>query len=1010
MNYTVPDQLKEILLRRRNKVLINCENNICDIYKDNVLKRINEFDHLKNCCSIENVMENSIDVKINGTILKFINGELDNNIKEIENFKSEYESLSKIIKEETDIINDKMKLALSFNENLGNLGYSMDEKMFRIVSTLNIKDIEELNNEIIPKLKNMIGNNVEYKPLYPNFPSQVINMKNIVLYLNAIVHYWSGGKYIPYTEVEEREKTNIEVQYKNISVGKIEDIHELMRNLMSAAEAISEQDIKDLNIYFENYSDFINTVPEIIGNKENLAITVNLIIKNSKEIPMDKLVSRFSTVTDVLRLAAVMSGQSASLRNVKFKSFSNKERRFLMELLNNCGNRLEDFYKNGNLWERLCEKIHPNIYKKKYPDLVDDLLGAYKFKRNVKSFKKEIDNYKIILSSYNYYKENPDLVIETSDNRKVLNKQSSKMDIKVKEFIDAFYILAKIRPKIPEQIYSNINDIKSKLIEHPESNKPILNIETLKIEERIEQLNAKIVEMENKIKAYKQAHKRYATKVAETLNGKEFDETLKLLSQRPGIFSRRLDELLTKVNDDDKVLKYFEELAPKISVKVLLSLKGYFQKRFEKLKVRVFLIKGKTSKLYLKKNVKEALSLDLCEKICTICDQALINHFKDKPKLNNVYISEKLKKYLIPLDVRSASSALETYSKGSRFDLSFKKLTEEEQKEYIKDLEIELENYEGKLKDINEKLIQLQTNINKEGITDDEKNNIANDIKTLEGNNNELNDKINNIKSKIMNVKSELGKGKCNKVRLFIWWTNTKNGTRIDIDLSAVIFNKDFEQMEHVSFTNLKSDNYEVYHSGDIVDGGDVNGKGAAEFIDFDPEQIVAGGGRYISASVISYSGIEFNKLDNCKFGWMERESLSSNELFEPKTVRQKLDINVDKTSTTPVVFDCLTREVVWLDATLIQKGSCICIENSKKSMNAILYYYLCPLKDDIYDLINLHVQARGGNLVKSENELSEGDIAFVPYLPYKCKEGVKYIRPTDLDIILSEYMTSALK
>ncbi|ORY37514.1 hypothetical protein LY90DRAFT_459345 [Neocallimastix californiae] len=698
-----------------------------------------------------------------------------------------------------------MKLALSFNENLGNLGYSMDEKMFRIVSTLNIKDIEELNNEIIPKLKNMIGNNVEYKPLYPNFPSQVINMKNIVLYLNAIVHYWSGGKYIPYTEVEEREKTNIEVQYKNISVGKIEDIHELMRNLMSAAEAISEQDIKDLNIYFENYSDFINTVPEIIGNKENLAITVNLIIKNSKEIPMDKLVSRFSTVTDVLRLAAVMSGQSASLRNVKFKSFSNKERRFLMELLNNCGNRLEDFYKNGNLWERLCEKIHPNIYKKKYPDLVDDLLGAYKFKRNVKSFKKEIDNYKIILSSYNYYKENPDLVIETSDNRK-------------------------------------------------------------------------------------------------------------LLSQRPGIFSRRLDELLTKVNDDDKVLKYFEELAPKISVKVLLSLKGYFQKRFEKLKVRVFLIKGKTSKLYLKKNVKEALSLDLCEKICTICDQALINHFKDKPKLNNVYISEKLKKYLIPLDVRSASSALETYSKGSRFDL------------------------------------------------------------------------------------------------LFIWWTNTKNGTRIDIDLSAVIFNKDFEQMEHVSFTNLKSDNYEVYHSGDIVDGGDVNGKGAAEFIDFDPEQIVAGGGRYISASVISYSGIEFNKLDNCKFGWMERESLSSNELFEPKTVRQKLDINVDKTSTTPVVFDCLTREVVWLDATLIQKGSCICIENSKKSMNAILYYYLCPLKDDIYDLINLHVQARGGNLVKSENELSEGDIAFVPYLPYKCKEGVKYIRPTDLDIILSEYMTSALK
>eukprot|EP00833_Pecoramyces_ruminatium_P008221 jgi/Orpsp1_1/1182253/evm.model.c7180000080511.1 len=872
MNSTIANELKEILLRRRNKVIIDCENDICEIYKNNIIKRINEIDNLRTCCEIENVTENSISIKFNGILLEFINGVLNTYIKENENFEKENNNLIKIIEEETEIIKNKMIFALSLNENLGNLGYSMDEKMFRVVSTLNIKEIDELHKELIPKLKVMVGDNVVYNPLYPNFPEQVINMKNVFLYLNAIVHYWTSGKYIPYTEIENREKTSIEVQYKNISIGNEKDIHELMYNLMNAAEAISEQDIKDLNTYFEKYDNFINNVPEIIRNKENLAITVNLIIKHCKEIPINKIINKFSTVTDVLRLAAVMSDQNATLNKIKFKSFSNSERRLLMELLNNCGNRLEDFYRNRNLWERFCEKIHPNKYKKQYPDLVNDLLGVYKFKRNIKSFKKELKYYETLLELYKINKNNSD---------------------------------------------SNTEEIKDF------NNKDqIQHIDNSKIEERIEQLNTKLIEMSNEVKNYKETHQRYASKVERTLNKKEFNEALNLLSQRPGIFSRRLDELLIKVNDNDIVLKYFEELAPKVSVKVLLSLKGYFQKRFEKLKVRVFLIKGKTSKLYLKKDVKNALDMNICEKICTICDQALINHFSKKPKLNNVYLSEKLKKHLIPLDVRSASSALETYSKE--------------------------------------------------------------------------------------NSKSCLGKGNSNKVRLFIWWTNTKKD-RVDIDLSAMIFNNDFETLAHVSFTNLKDENFEVYHSGDVVDGGDVNGNGVAEFIDFDPEQIVAGGGRYISASVISYCGINFNKLDNCKFGWMEREDLKSNELFEPKTVRQRLDLNVDKTSTTPVVFDCLTREIIWLDATLNEKGSCICIENSKKPMNAILYYYLCPLKDDMYDLINLHIQARGGKLVNSEDELSDGDIAFVPYLPYKCKEGVKYIRPTDLDIILSEYMTSSL-
>jgi len=49
-------------------------------------------------------------------------------------------SLMDIIWEETEKIKNKMVYALSLNEELGNLGYSMDKKLFNVVATLPTDD------------------------------------------------------------------------------------------------------------------------------------------------------------------------------------------------------------------------------------------------------------------------------------------------------------------------------------------------------------------------------------------------------------------------------------------------------------------------------------------------------------------------------------------------------------------------------------------------------------------------------------------------------------------------------------------------------------------------------------------------------------------------------------------------------------------------------------------------------------------------------------------------------
>lgn len=80
---------------------------------------------------------------------------------------------------------------------------------------------------------------------------------------------------------------------------------------------------------------------------------------------------------------------------------------------------------------------------------------------------------------------------------------------------------------------------------------------------------------------------------------------------------------------------------------------------------------------------------------------------------------------------------------------------------------------------------------------------------------------------------------KAKAVRGFVWWTNMENGSRVDLDLSAAIFDRKWNYLEHVSYTNLRSDRYQACHSGDIVNGGPADGAGVCEFLDVDLDSVL---------------------------------------------------------------------------------------------------------------------------------------------------------------------------
>ncbi|MEH6941007.1 TerD family protein [Bacillus sp. JJ722] len=247
------------------------------------------------------------------------------------------------------------------------------------------------------------------------------------------------------------------------------------------------------------------------------------------------------------------------------------------------------------------------------------------------------------------------------------------------------------------------------------------------------------------------------------------------------------------------------------------------------------------------------------------------------------------------------------------------------------------------------------------------------------------------LRTLVRGSKIELPEG--DTIRFFTWWKEgTKDGEhtgRIDIDLSAVMYDKDWDYLEHISYTNLRSADYKATHSGDITSAP----KGACEFIDLHIPSILKYGGRYIVAQLYSFTEQPFVSISECFAGWMMRSEPNSGEIFEPNTVSDKIDLSSNTTISIPVIIDLHERKMIWCDLALKNhpffynnlEGNQTGIIAMGKAMTSIV-------KPTLYDLFLLHAIARG-ELVESREE---ADVVFA-------FDGT--ISPFDTEMIISEFL-----
>lgn len=249
-------------------------------------------------------------------------------------------------------------------KNIEYLGFTFSKPLMDVCKTLSVEQFTELYEQLVIDLKSLVGANASYRPMYPNFPEQVMLASEAELYIQAILHYITLE--LPEYETLERFPLLDQTDLKVIELGSAEDWELMIRRLMEAKGSISETDKEDIELVIAGCDHLEDLLPKEIPSKENIGFIAAALLKHDKA-QLTLLLRYIKTATDVLRLAAAWSDGDVSLAApVKFRKFKRSERRLLLRLLESCGNLAEDMLRYKNRWIRLGEILHPGEYKNQY--------------------------------------------------------------------------------------------------------------------------------------------------------------------------------------------------------------------------------------------------------------------------------------------------------------------------------------------------------------------------------------------------------------------------------------------------------------------------------------------------------------------------------------------------------------------------------------------------------------------------------------------------------------------
>ena len=288
---------------------------------------------------------------------------------------------SELIVPATTNENDVVSAALltAFLRNVETFGFQLSPEIIKQAMALSTDEFKTWAVGVITALKESKGANFKYKPMYPNFPTQVAEASDVELYLNAIIHYFGdaiGVRIMPEYEKEERFPFYEDTTLVTLNLANDDIAESIFANLIGAKVSFSETDTEMLeNLHLSmDLVTFVRILDSAeIPNRENFAHLVKIVRGDADYTTA--VLARATTVTDLLRVGAVYSDAHPSLKDkFRFGKMSRPERRAIVSnLIRLDANYMEDFNRNREMWKRFTERLHVSEFAPKDSKLVQAL-------------------------------------------------------------------------------------------------------------------------------------------------------------------------------------------------------------------------------------------------------------------------------------------------------------------------------------------------------------------------------------------------------------------------------------------------------------------------------------------------------------------------------------------------------------------------------------------------------------------------------------------------------------
>lgn len=179
-------------------------------------------------------------------------------------------------------------------------------------------------------------------------------------------------------------------------------------------------------------------------------------------------------------------------------------------------------------------------------------------------------------------------------------------------------------------------------------------------------------------------------------------------------------------------------------------------------------------------------------------------------------------------------------------------------------------------------------------------------------------------------------------IRSFVHW---KGPT--DLDLSATFVGN--KNTATLSFSNMKVN--KSCHSGDVRH---QHGP-CAEYIDIVIDDAISHGYQYVMMDLRNFDGGSLKKQE-AVCGMMEREYSQSNSTWLPETITGAQQLEASGVAAMIGIIDLTTKEYIHLDL----DSSGITARGDISSIMKTIEDYAKPPKFSVYDLLQMHVEARG--------------------------------------------------